>query len=41
MHSPKVFFAAQIRSVARLGLDHRGPCAGSTGPPRRRGVVQT
>ena len=37
----QTFFPAEIRSGARLGLDHPGPGAGSTGSPRRRGVVQT
>ena len=32
----------QCASVGRsAGVDHPGPGAGSTGPPRRRGVVQT
>ncbi len=36
-----LFLNAEISSGARLGVDHPGPGAGSTGPPRRRGVVQT
>ena len=35
------FFFPELQSGARMEVDHRGPGAGSTGPPQWRGVVQT